>query len=131
LDGFYFGAYFKHSNFKNDFSREWTDSNDIDYDVVYNTYIKVNSLGFMFGYKLPIDKCFTIDFLVAWPSVGKYVIKFKNNQDLPDEFYEDLNVALEDYFENIDIDFDLSKIDKKLDFAFPSFRYGISLGYLF
>ena len=131
LDGFYFGAYLKHSNFKNDFNSVWTDSNDIQYDVVFNAKYTVNSVGLMIGYKLPIGKHFVLDFLIAGPGAGSYNFKLKNSQDLPQEFYDDLNEALEDYFESIDIDFDLSSVDEKLDFTFPSFRYGISLGYQF
>ena len=131
LDGFFFGAYMKHSVFKNDIKGEYTDSEGIDYDVKFDAKFNVTSFGLMVGYKLPIGKHFTIDFLIAGPGAGTYNFKLKNTQDLPDEFYDDLNAALEEYFQSIDIDFDLSKVNEKLDFLLPSFRYGVSLGYQF
>jgi len=85
----------------------------------------------MFSYNLPIGKRFSLNFLISGPGAGAYNFKFRNKQDLLDKFYDELNKALKGYFGSIDIDFDLSKVNEKLDFVFPSFRYGISLGYQF
>jgi len=131
LDGFYFGAFMKLSQFKNDLNGNWTDSSDIDYDIKFIAKYNVTTVGLMVGYKLPIGKHFVIDFLIAGPGAGSYNFKLKNTQDLPQEFYDDFNEALEEYFQSIDLDFDLSEIDEKLDFVLPSFRYGVSLGYQF
>ena len=80
---------------------------------------------------MPLGKRFSLDFLIAGPGVVWHKYKVKNKEDLPDEFYEDLNEALEDYFDSIDLEFRLSKVQETIDFVLPSFRYGISLGYKF
>jgi len=131
LDGFYFGSYFKYNNFKSDFDGIYTDSQDIDYDFLFDTKLKVTSVGFMVGYKLPIGKRFTIDFLIAGPGVVWHKYTMKNKEDLPDEFYDDLNEALQNYFDSLNIEFRLSQINERVDFVLPSFRYGVSLGYSF
>ena len=51
----------------------------------------------MVGYKLPLSEKFSIDFLIAGPGYGFYNFSIVNEQDLPEEFYEDFNEALEKY----------------------------------
>ncbi|MEJ2113340.1 MAG: DUF3575 domain-containing protein [Flavobacteriaceae bacterium] len=131
LDGFYFGAYVKHNAFQSDLAGIYTDSQDIDYDFLFDTKLRITSFGFMVGYKLPIGKRFTIDFLIAGPGVVWHKYTMKNKEDLPDEFYDDLNEALENYFGSIDLEFRLSKINEIVDFVLPAMRYGVSLGYSF
>ena len=88
----------------------------------------------MVGYKLPISKKFTIDFLIAGPGRGAYKFSFKNKgNELPGEFYEDLNNALDNYhiFDALDGDFSFSAVSRRSNFSRFSLRYGISLGYSF
>jgi hypothetical protein len=85
----------------------------------------------MIGYKLPIGKRFSIDFLIAGPGAVWHKYRVENKKDLPDEFYEDLNQALEEYFDSLYLEFTLSKVQETIDFVLPSFRYGISVGYRF
>ena len=131
LDGFYFGAYLKNVKYQSDFKGVYTDSENIDYDFLFDAKLRMTSLGFMVGYKLPIGKRFTLDFLIAGPGVVWHDYTMKNKKDLPDEFYDDLNEALNNYFGSIDIEFRLSQINERVDFILPSFRYGVSLGYSF
>ena len=58
---------------------------------------------------------------------------YKNKKDLPDEFYEDFNEALENYslFDLLDGDFRFEAANKNSKFNLLSFRYGISFGYSF
>jgi len=87
----------------------------------------------MVGYKLPITKRFNIDFIIAGPGAGNYNASIVNKKDLPDEFYENLNEALENYsiLDFINSDFRFSNIDSRSKFSAISFRYGIALGYTF
>ena len=90
-------------------------------------------MGFMVGYKLPISKKLSFDFLIAGPGTGFYDFSFVNKQDLPNDFYEDFNEALENYslFDLLDGDFEFKSTNAKSKFTLLSFRYGISFGYSF
>ncbi len=133
MDGFYFGAYLKYSNFQSDLVGTYIDSADESFVIEFDADIYITSIGFMVGYKLPVSKKFSIDFLIAGPGVGFYKFKIENKKDLPDEFYEDLNKALDQYslFDLLDGDFRFESTNEKTDFNRLSFRYGISLGYSF
>ncbi|WP_066218077.1 DUF3575 domain-containing protein [Formosa haliotis] len=133
LSGFYFGAYLKYSNYNSDLNGHYTSSDNTHYDLAFEMGVDITSIGFMVGYKLPLSKHFNIDFLIAGPGTGHYNFRFKNSQDLPDEFYDDLNNLLEDYsiLDLINSDFRFSKIDNSSKFSALSFRYGIAIGYTF
>lgn len=133
LNGFYFGAYLKYSDFKSDLQGTYIDSQDVSHLFKYKGDITVTSIGFMVGYKLPVAKRFYVDFLIAGPGSGSYNFKLDNVIPPPDEFYDDLNTALENYslLDLIDADFKFRNNKLKSTFGTVSFRYGISLGYSF
>ena len=95
--------------------------------------LDITSIGLMVGYKLPITKHMNIDFMIAGPGSGNYNFKLINKKDLPEEFYDDLNQALEDYsiLDFINGDFRFSEVNRRSQFNAFSFRYGIALGYTF
>jgi len=133
MDGFYFGAYVKYSDFQSDLDGTYINSLEESFPVEFDADIHITSLGFMVGYKLPLSKKISLDFLIAGPGSGSYKFKLTNRKDLPDEFYEDLNNALDKYsiFDLIDGDFRFKEANSKTNFTRLSFRYGISLGYSF
>jgi hypothetical protein len=133
LTGFYLGAYLKYSGFKSDLEGIYIDSQDISYDFKYKGNISVTSIGLMVGYKLPVAKRFYIDFLIAGPGLGSYSFKLDNVIPPPDEFYDDLNEALDNYslLDLINSDFEFRDNKLRSKFGALSFRYGISLGYSF
>ncbi|MFB9052217.1 DUF3575 domain-containing protein [Formosa undariae] len=133
LTGFYLGAYFKYSMYKSEVDGSYKNSNNQLYDFEFDTSASVASAGLMVGYKLALSKHFTIDFMIAGPGSGTYKFKFKNHKDLPNEFYEDFNEALENYsiLDFINSDFRLSEVNRRSQFSAFSFRYGIALGYTF
>ncbi|MEH6537582.1 MAG: DUF3575 domain-containing protein [Psychroserpens sp.] len=133
MDGFYFGAYLKYTNFKSDLDGTYINDADESFIIEFDAEINITSIGFMVGYKLPIGKRFSIDFLIAGPGAGFHKYSLINKRDLPDEFYTDLNEALEQYslYDILDGDFRFSATNEKADFVLPSFRYGISVGYSF
>lgn len=132
-DGFYLGAFLKYTNYQSDLNGTYINDALESFIIEFDADIRVTSIGFMVGYKLPLSKRFSIDFLIAGPGVGFYKFSFVNKKDLPDEFYEDFNKALENYslFDLLDGDFRFKSADKNTKFTLPSFRYGISLGYSF
>lgn len=81
----------------------------------------------MVGYKLPLSEKFSIDLLIARPGSGFPSYDLKNRRDLPDEFYDDLNNALDQHsiFDTLDGDFRFSATSGKTKFNILSFRYGI------
>jgi hypothetical protein len=133
MDGFYFGAYLKYSNYQTDLDGTYINSLEESFPIEFDGDIHITSLGFMVGYKLPLSKKFSLDFLIAGPGSGFYKFKLTNRKDLPDEFYEDLNNALDEYsiFDLIDGDFRFESANSKTKFTRLAFRYGISLGYSF
>ena len=133
MDGFYFGAYLKYSNYQSDLEGTYINDALEPFPIEFDADIKVTSIGLMVGYKLPVSKKFFIDFLIAGPGRGFYDFSFVNKKDLPDEFYEDFNMALENYslFDLLDGDFRFKSINKNSKFNIFSFRYGISFGYSF
>ena len=70
---------------------------------------------------------------INWLLGNAGIWKLKNNLELPDEFYEDLIEALEDYsfFDFLESDFRFDVDDAKAKFLFPAFRYGITVAYTF
>lgn len=134
MRGFYFGAYLKYSDYQSDLNGRYFNEALETFNVQFDADIKVTSIGFMVGYKLPLSDRFTIDFLIAGPGSGAYSFSFENKRDdLPDEFYEDLNEALENYqiFDLLDGDFRFSAASRRTNFNLLTLRYGISLGYSF
>lgn len=133
LSGFYFGAYLKFSDFGSDLEGTYIDSQDVSHFFKYKGDITVTSLGLLVGYKLPLSKHFNIDFLIAGPGSGSYNFKLKNIIPPPDEFYDDLNEALNKYsiLDLINADFKFNDNRLRSKFSALSFRYGISVGYSF
>ena len=99
MDGFYIGLYFKYAKFKSDLDGTYfpdgQDNPDTQATIEFDATLKSTAIGLMLGYKLPITKRFTIDFMIAGPGSGRYNISLVNKQDLPDQFYEDLNEIYE------------------------------------
>lgn len=133
LAGFYVGLYFKYSEFTSDLNGTYIDDSGVPYTLAFDADLSISSVGLMIGYKLQISKRFNIDFLIAGPGSGSYKFELKNTQSLPDEFFEDLNEALENYnlLDIINSDFRFSQVYNKSAFSSVSFRYGISLGFTF
>jgi hypothetical protein len=133
MDGFYFGAYFKYSNYTSDLDGTYINDLAEEFIIEFDADIEVLSVGFMIGYKLPISKRLTIDFIIAGPGAAFHNFSLVNKRDLPDEFYEDFNEALENYsfLDFLDSDFRFSSTNLKSDVFLPAFRYGVTLGYSF
>ncbi|MBO6608044.1 DUF3575 domain-containing protein [Psychroserpens sp.] len=133
MDGFYFGAFAKYSNYKSDLDGTYIDDADQSYDVEYDAEFSVISFGFMVGYKLAISQRFSLNFLIIGPGAGFHNYSLIQRQALPDEFFDDLNEALDSYsfFDFLNSDFRFDSDDRETNFVMPAFRYGITLGYSF
>lgn len=132
--GFYVGFYAKFSGYNSDITGEYMSSEGVDYNFLFDAELNVRSIGFMAGYKLALGKRFAIDFLIAGPGSGNYNFSFQNKSDeLPDEFYDDFNEALENYsiFDLIDSDFSFNRNKRNSVFNTFSFRYAMSIKFNF
>ncbi len=131
--GFYFGAYLKFLRYKSDLGGTFITSAGESFDVLWEGKISTFSAGLMVGYKLDISKRFSIDFLIAGPGAGNYNFKLKNIIPPPDEFYDALNEALEQYslFDLLNADFKFNDNRTNDNLVLPEFRYGITFGYSF
>jgi hypothetical protein len=137
LNGFYLGLYYKYSSYSSELKGRYNPSgigsNNTDYDLAFDMDLDISSIGLLIGYKLAVTKRINIDFMIAGPGSGSYKFKITNKQDLPDEFYDDFNEALENYslLDFINGDFRFSKVNNRSNFNAFSFRYGIAVGYTF
>ena len=133
MDGFYIGGYGKHSSFKSDLDGTYINDLSENYDIEFDAKIRVTSIGFTAGYKYRISDRFVIDFLIAGPGVGFHSYELTQKKDLPDDFFDDLNEALQNYsiFDLIDGKFEFNENNAKTNFSALSFRYGITIGYSF
>lgn len=132
--GFYFGLYVKYSGFQSDIGGTYINDEGNEFTFLFDTKIGVTSSGLQVGYKLPISKRWAVDFLIAGPGTARYSFDVKNKSDeLPQEFWDDLNDALDELgiLEVIDSDFDFTPSDRKSAFNTVNFRYAISLTYNF
>ncbi len=55
MDGFYFGAYMKHSNFKSDLDDTYINDQNENFDIEFDATFNITSVGFMVGYKYQIS----------------------------------------------------------------------------
>lgn len=136
MDGFYVGAYLKHSSFKSDLDGTYINDEEENYNIEFDAKLKVTSIGLQAGYKYKFSDRFSIDFLIAGPGVGFHNYSITKQESLPDEFYDDLNEALQNYslFDLIDgkFEFEANNDSKvKTNFSTLAFRYGITIGYSF
>lgn len=133
MDGFYFGAYLKHSNFKSDLDGTYINDAEENFDIKFDGKFNVTSIGLEVGYKYRVSNRLVIDFLIAGPGAGFHSYTLTKQQSLPDEFYDDLNEALDSYsiLDLIDADFQFNENKAKTSFSGLAFRYGITVGYSF
>lgn len=132
--GFYLGLYMKYAGYQTDIGGTYINSAQEEFNFLFDTKIGVRSTGLMIGYKLPIRKRFAIDFIIAGPGTANYNIDIRNRSDeLPEEFFDDLNALLEEYslLDIINADFDFRINDRNSIFNTVNFRYAISLTYNF
>lgn len=133
LDGFYFGAYLKYTLYHSNLFGMYIDKNNQEYRIDSDARLQILTMGLGIGYKLALNERWSFDFMIAGPGAGSHKYKINNNVDLPEQFYEDVTEALEEYslfdFINSDFKFDIEKA--KTQFIFPAFRYGFAVGYTF
>ena len=134
MDGFYTGLYSKSSFYKSGITGTFTDEfNEEEYLISIDTKIRIQSFGCLVGYKLALNKRFTLDFLFAGPGVAYFYFDLKPGITLPDQFYSDLNSSLKhfSYFDTTNPDFNFNPVRMKSKVKTLSFRYNISLGFSF
>ncbi|WP_321369606.1 DUF3575 domain-containing protein [uncultured Draconibacterium sp.] len=133
LDGFYFGAYAKYFHFTSNINGMYISSKPREYTIDMDAKINILSLGLLVGYKLALNSRFTIDFLILGPGTSHHKYKLYNHTELPEEFYEDLNQALQNLslYDLVESDFRFDFKDRRTEFSTISFRYGLTIGYTF
>jgi len=133
LDGFYFGAYLKYSGFQSDIYGSYISSSNNSYTLDFDTKLRITTLGLMVGYKLPLSKRFNLDFLIAGPGQSWHSYSLKSRTIVPDEFYDDLNAALQKYslYDLLNSDFHFSNKNRSTKFGMPTFRYAMTLCFKF
>ena len=136
MEGFYVGGFVKIQRYNSDLLGDYTNSADEQFVIDFDGKFNVTSFGAMIGYKLSLGERFRLDFLIAGPGLASHKYELTNRQPLPDEFYDDLNDALNDYsvLDLLGAEFDFeggSGETKETTFSLPAFRYAITLVYAF
>jgi len=136
MDGFYVGGFVKIQRYSSDLLGDYTNSADEQFVVDIDSKFNVTSVGVMVGYKLSLGDRLNLDFLIAGPGFANHKYELTNRQPLPDEFYDDLNDALDDYsvLDFIGAEFDFeggSGETKETSISLPAFRYAMTLSYSF
>lgn len=136
MTGFYFGAFLKLQRYNTDLLGTYTNLSDEQFPVDFDGQFSITSFGFLVGYKLRLSSRFNLDFLIAGPGFARHNYKLTNREPLPDEFYDDLNDALNDYsfldFLGVDFDFRPGTTGtRESKFSLPAFRYAFTLSYAF
>lgn len=132
--GFYFGLYMKYAGFQSNIGGTYISEEGNSFTFLFDTSIGVISSGLQLGYKLPLGRRFAVDFLIAGPGTARYSFDVKNKSDeLPQEFWDDLNNALDELgiLEIIDSDFDFTPSNRKSAFNTINFRYAVGLTFNF
>jgi len=133
LDGFYIGSYLKHSQYQSRLFGTYINSTDETYLVDSDAKMIITSMGLMIGYKLPVAKRLHLDFTILGAGAGHHRYSLQNNLALPDEFYDDIQFALQELslYDLLQSDVRMDWKDAKANFTIPAIRYGIALGYTF
>ena len=134
MAGLYLGLYTRYTKFFGDLSfHYWTGSEYID--LLSASSYRELGMGFQLGYQLAIKKRFLVDFMFAGPRLSTSKIRCTIDSDYLDELVpaieEEINKRLE-WLGQDPVSVDLLESNTvEARFGFKSFRYGISIGYLF
>jgi hypothetical protein len=133
LDGFYAGMYSKSIFYNSSVNGTYSDHESDIHFINISASIRIQSYGFLIGYKLAVNKRFNIDFVIAGGGVANYNIKLKPRITLPDDFYSDLSTALSrfSFFDLTDPDIEFNFESTQAKFSTVSFRYGLAVGFCF
>ena len=136
MEGFYFGAFAKIQRYNSDLLGDYTNASNEMFVIDIDGKFNITSFGVMVGYKLELGERLNLDFLIAGPGLASHKYELTNRQPLPDEFYDDLNDALNSYsvLDLLGAEFDLeggSGETRETSFSLPAFRYAITLTYSF
>lgn len=133
LSGFYTGAYFKYQDYTNDINGTYVDNTSENYNIDLEGKIKTIGVGLQLGYKLMVKKQFFVDFLITGPGISFNTFELKENESIPQGFYDDLSEAISNYgiFDFMDSNFEIDANQKSETIMLPAFRYGIKIGYSF
>jgi len=136
MEGFYIGGFIKIQRYNSDLLGDYTNAADEQFAIDVDGKFNVTSFGAMIGYKLALGERMKLDFLIAGPGFASHKYELTNRQPLPDEFYTDLNDALNDYsvLDLLGAEFDFeggSGETRETTFSLPAFRYAITLSYAF
>jgi hypothetical protein len=134
MTGLYLGLYTRYTKLFGDLSfHYWTGSEYID--LLSASSYRELGVGFQLGYQLIIKKHFLVDFMFAGPRLSTNKVKCKIDSDYLDELVpaieEEINKQLERVGQDpISVEYPEDNT-MEARFGFKSFRYGISIGYLF
>ncbi|MGI9547866.1 MAG: hypothetical protein ACR2MM_11540 [Flavobacteriaceae bacterium] len=133
MTGFYFGAFLKFQNYDSNVTGDYINDAAEEFVVDFDADLGIRTLGLMVGYKAAISKRFIVDFLIFGPGASRHRYKIRENVPLPDEFYDDLNDALNKYglIDLLDGEYTFDGQTRETKFSIPGFRYGISIAYAF
>lgn len=136
IEGFYLGLYGKYTYYNSgaqfDYYPEEQQAQFYDADVDLTEM----GVGLQLGYSLMLGSRFNIDFLFFGPRFSRLNINYQFDQDVSQEFLDDLSDYINEVVDRFGIDYNVqleqsgnSKTNTK--FSFANMRFGISFGFAF
>lgn len=136
LEGFYAGLYFRYTHYNSGANFNYFPSIDVHEDYSAITTLDEYGIGIQLGYQLVLWKRFNIDFLFFGPRISNYNIKYEFDQNVSQEFLDDLSDYINEVLEKFELDYQVDLEQKggtkaSAGFLFANMRFGISLGFAF
>lgn len=134
--GFYAGVYFRYNIYKTNANFVHHIPDSVPSYFSSDASLRELGVGIQLGYQLVIKKRFTVDFLFFGPRYSFLKLTNEFNGDITASTKQDV----EDYVNSVierfggEGDFEMEKSTNRKfsgSMGFPSFRFGISLGYAF
>ena len=136
LDGFYIGAYFRHSHYST--SAEFNYSPEDLPVEFYNADVAMNEygVGISIGYQLMLWQRLSIDFMFFGPRYSNNHIGYEFDNNVSQEFLDDLSNHINEVLNKYGFDY---TVDLKQDgenrastsFSFANVKFGIGIGFAF
>lgn len=136
LDGFYVGAYFRHSHYATsaelDYFPEGLPEEFYKADLAMNEY----GIGLSIGYQLMLWERLSIDFMFFGPRYSNNHIGYEFNSQVSQEFLDELSGYINEVLNQYGFDY---TVDVKQDgegrastsFSFANVKFGIGIGFAF
>ena len=136
LEGFYIGLYGRYTHYASGAEFDYYPEGQVQELYTSNVVLSEVGAGIQLGYQLVLWKRFNIDFLFFGPRFSSYNIVYKFDQDVSEQFLNDLSDYINEVIDRFGLDYDVElkqsgEARSSTSFSFANMRFGISFGFAF